>query len=130
MDDVSEPCSPVNNECEIKQPATLEDIESLIARIDCNSMSELEMIKKFFCRMLNAPSWIAFYLISDAIKKIDRLLNKNTPYPEKIFEDIRSVISYLNTYYEIDCSRGKCFLKNENNQRNINSFKSLSSLYI
>jgi|GEM_PF-5547719 len=130
MDNVGEPFSPVNNEFEIKQPATLEEIEALVARIDCNSIFELEVIKKTFNRMLNTSSWIAFYLISDVIKKIDRILHKKTNFPEKMFADICSVISYLNSYYAIDCNSGECFVKNENNHRDINSFKFLSSLYI
>ena len=130
MDIAGEPCPPVNEEPGVKRTATLEDIETLAARIDCGSAFELEIIKKNFERMLDTPSWIAFYLISDVIKKIDRILYKKTNSPEKLFEEIRIVVSYLNNYYAIDCGSGKCLVKRENNHRNIINFRSLSSLYI
>lgn len=130
MDIAGEPCSPVNDDPVVKRPATLEDIEALAGRIDCGSVFELEIIKKKFERMLNTPSWIAFYLLSDVIKKIDRILFKKTNFPEKLFAEICCVISYLNNYYAIDCGSGECLVKRKNNHRNINNFRSLSSLYI
>lgn len=130
MDIAGEPCPPVNDDPRVKGPAALEEIEKLAARIDCGSASELEIIKKKFERMLNTPSWIAFYLISDVIKKLDRILYKKTNSPEKLFEEIRVVVSYLNNYYTIDCGSGECLVKRENNHRNINNFRSFSSLYI
>jgi hypothetical protein len=128
MDNV--PFSIVNKEVETKQPVTFEEIEALVARINCNSISELEIIKKKCESMLKTSSWITFYLISDVIKKIDRILYKQTMSPEKTFSDICNIVSYINNYYTIDFNSGECFVKRENNHRNINSFKTISSLYI
>lgn len=130
MDIAGEHCPPENDATGGERSAALEEIETLAARIDCGSASELEIIKKNFELMLNTPSWIAFYLISDVIKKLDRILYKKTNSPEKLFEEICGVVSYLNNYYTIDIGSGECLIKRENNHRNINNFRSFSSLYI
>lgn len=130
MDIAGESSSPLNDNSAAKLPVTLEEVERLAFSINCGSVLELEIIKKKFERMLNTPSWIAFYLISDVIKKLDRILYKKTNSPEKLFEEIRVVVSYLNNYYTIDSGSGECLVKRENNHRNINNFRSFSSLYI
>ncbi len=130
MDIAGEPSPPSNDNSVVKRPATLEEIERLTSRIDCDSVLELEIIKKNFEKMLNTPSWIAFYLISDAINKIDRIIYKKTTSPEKLFAEICSVVSYINNCYEINQDSGGCLVKRESNYRNINSFRSLSFLYI
>lgn len=116
---------------ETELPSTLAEIDLLIKSGVDRSPVELKKIKTALELMLNSSSWIVFHLVTDAVKKLNSILENKSASPEKSFEAVRGIISYLNDFYSIDNRSGECLVKPESGQRrDIKKFKFWSSLFI
>lgn len=95
-------------------PATLTEVDLLVKNSDGKSPAELRTIKTALEQMSGSSSWIVFHLISDAVKKINSIIERSAVCPEKSFEAVRGIISYLNDFYSTDKLSGECLVKSEN----------------
>lgn len=111
-------------------PSTLTEIELLVKKSDGSSPDELRTIKTALERLSDSSSWIVFHLVSDAVKKINSIIESSAASPEKSFESVRGIVAYLNDFYSTDKISGECLAKEENGQRDVKKFKFWSSLFI
>lgn len=111
-------------------PSTLTEVELLLKKSDGRSPEELRSIKTALERMSGSSSWIVFHLVSDAVKKINSIIERSAASPEKSFEAVRGIISYLNDFYSTDKVSGECLVKTETGRRDVKNFKFWSSLFI
>lgn len=117
-------------ESEMQLPSTLTEVDLLVKNSDGRSPDELKTIKTALERMSGSSSWIVFHLVSDAVKKINSIIERNAASPEKSFESVRGIVSYLNDFYSTDKISGECMAKPENSRREVKNFKFWSSLFI
>lgn len=113
-----------------KLPSTLTEVDLLVKKSDGRSPAELTAIRTALERMSGSSSWIVFHLVSDAVKKINSIIEKSAVSPEKSFEAVRGIVSYLNDFYSTDKLSGECMVKAETGRHGVKNFKFWSSLFI